>query len=255
MLTITPRQMAQIEASVSERYVQTLVVHAQGFAPRLCEVAGSAAVHEAAALAMRRALALGWSEQHLVRFYLDLGMTLGCDFGSDPQYPWAAPNLQASAIESPHTLACRLHDEFVAYSTAVTGPDGENVQDALRRLVAEGPGNLPADGTDVAASLWATLNRIYPQKAARCGGTAVQRVAVAARREAEAHGLPADAGTWILGALMLVFGVGVCRDPLYPWVAATLAGPHVEGQQSRVRRLWRKAVTYADHAARYLAQA
>lgn len=62
------------------------------------------AVRATVMLALERRHSIGWDEDHLVRLYLDLMMTLGCDFGAQP-----------SEIESPQIQACQLYGDYEAY--------------------------------------------------------------------------------------------------------------------------------------------
>lgn len=253
MLTFQPAQMVLIGESVRARYAAELAAHARGFTPRLCEVAGVPAVQKIAALAIERALAVHWDEKHLVRFYLELMLTLGCDFAADPQYPWVCGHLQPSEIEDSHTLACRLYADFDVYCAAVYGPDQRHALAALVRLGGIDFSELSSAASQVHEALRVNLLRLYPEKAPWCDALALRWLADRAATHAVAFELPSGTGATTLGMLMLAFGAGVCNDPLYPWIAAVLADGRIDDPQARLARLWRKVGTYAEHAARYLA--
>jgi hypothetical protein len=252
MLTFQAGQIAKMDELVRGRFAEQLAQHARGYAPKLCEVAGAEAVLRAANLAIARAIAAGWSDQLLVRFYLELMITLGADFPRDPQYPWVQARLQPSQLETPHTRACRLHQDVMDYLARVAGPQQCHAREALRRLVQAGAHEWQTAAGGSGAALHDCLGRLYPEKAAVCSLAQVEALAAQAREQAVAGGLPADRGTWLLGSLMLAFGIGVCRDPFYPWVAAVLDDPRIVDPQARVQRLWQKVGTYATSAAQYL---
>ena len=252
MLILNASQIVAFDAVIGARYAEQLAHHARSFSPRLCEVAGADAVLQLANLARVRAQAIGWHDQLLVQFYLELMITFGADFASDPQYAWLGLPQRPSVLEDMHTQASKVHDELVRYQAAVVGLEQCHARHALSRLVQDGDADWRAAGSGSADALQDSLWRLYPEKAAYCDPAALVALTVRARAEAAAAGLPAGSGGWLLGALMLAFGAGVCSDPLYPWVAEVLADRHIVDPHARAKRLWQRVGTYAEHAARYL---
>jgi hypothetical protein len=200
-------------------------------------------------------VAAGWRDQLLVRFYLDLMITLGADFARDPQYPWVRKHLQPSALEGIHTQAARLYEDLTEYRAAVAGPEQCYALGALHRLHETGPAEWQQAEAGSAAALHACLRRVYPEKAAACGVAELEPLAEHARQQAAAAGLPAGRGSWLLATLMLAFGIGVCRDPMYPWVASVLVDPRIVDPEARAQRLWQETATYAESASRYIGSA
>lgn len=91
--------METLDGLTRARYAGQLARHACGFVPRLCDVAGADAVLRAANLAIERALAIGWRDQNLVRFYLVGTGRTDIDF-----HPITDRNWKAMASPAPDAI-------------------------------------------------------------------------------------------------------------------------------------------------------
>jgi hypothetical protein len=167
--------------------------------------------------------------------------TVGVDFDTDPQLPWAAAAL---SLEDPSSRAELLYESYQQYRSAVAGPDNEYLRDALRK-VRRVQIEERTDGT-YEGGIIAGLQAIYPQKAEHLGEKCLrQRVAIG-RQSAAAFSIASYSGVALLTGLMFGFGHGVATDPLYPWVGSALNDPLVEDAHGRVARLRDKTMVYVD---------
>jgi hypothetical protein len=88
---------------------------------------------------------------------------------------------------------------------------------------------------------------VFPKKAEYVGEAGLRALIDEALVEAERHRFAADRHRGLLVVLMFSFGHGCMSDPLYPWIARTLADQRIAGSERRAQRLERKAVTWLEH--------
>ena len=94
MLVIRESQMAALGRELLDQFALKALAHGREYFPELCADLGDVASLDYVRSALNRARAYGLeSEYDLLRF-LNVVFTLGSDFDSGEQYPWAQPILK-----------------------------------------------------------------------------------------------------------------------------------------------------------------
>lgn len=181
------------------------------------------------ALGLQRAARHGCNGLDDLCRYLALMMFLGSEFDDDPRLPWVAPLLADRSKAS-----VWLGDAAQALEPAI-GARGEHYRRALLRARQRPVEWLATDAAadDLQAlALW--LRHLHPQRFDALPASQQQALLANIVQQAAAQGLHERAGLLTLGALVLLLGTGICRDPAHPWVAQTLALPAAAPAQRAV---------------------
>jgi hypothetical protein len=246
-MIIRGEQVQALNDALVGRFEDELVLHMRDFAPALCRQHDEASVREIVRAGVRRATAIGLTRRAPIRLWLEMQFSLGSDFDSDPQLPWAA----ASLIDaSQHPLGCAeaLYAASGDYFDAVAGPDNQYMVEALRRAVDVPLGEFTRLSN--ADAFIARMASIYPQKVAYVGHAALRAVFGTAIDSAARYDV-APRGAPLIAGLMFAFGHGAVGDPLYPWVRSTLSDGSASADRG-VSRLHERAVAYAKAVVRHL---
>ena len=233
MISFDAQQMDRVQAQHEAGFIRAEVQAMAAYAAPLAESAGQAGMTAAVGQGLRAARQAGFAEPAQIRLYLQLMTSFGCQFGSDPQYEWLHPLLDA-AQGAAGERARLAYWHSTLYLERVYGKGGvHGVAAGLRAteldiaaLTAVGA-NLPQEGPHM-------LARMHPQRVRYLTASAVRALQDKAAHEADRRGLDGAAGPALLLALMFSFGHGVVDDPLHPWVGATLSDPALAGQAKTV---------------------
>lgn len=240
-MRLRDEQIQRLERTSVEGFVSEMLVHLREFAPELGRLHQDAVLRSAIRSGIDAAARHRFTNRGPVRLFLELQWSLGSEFDSDPQLPWAARILRMR----PHDQSWRaevLHEHCLEYFEIVNGPDDDYAIAALRKAAA-----LPLEAPASARGLTDCVGRmmdIYPEKALYVGADALATLASTAQQIAGEFGPDDPACSWLAAALMLGFGHGVFRDPLYGWVQRTLNAAECTPLQ-RFRNLHRHATVYA----------
>jgi len=253
-MLIRPEQLAALQQAALSRFETEMVEYFRGFAPKLFQIAGEPGIRAVVRLGMDRAEKYRFTNRGPVRFYLELMFSLGTDFDTDPLLPWAAKALK-DADPDQTSRARRLFEELNNYLDQVPGPGNWNLLEALRKVGRVGPEQfaVPAGDSFPGRGL-RVLYEIYPQKCRHAGRTPMEALIDGAVSCAADHGLAGPAGAGALAELMLFFGYGAPRDPLYPWVGKTLDDPNLSHPNLRAEKLFSRTRTYFEHMLAHLSE-
>ena len=243
-MIIRTEQMETFQTAAVRNYEEDVVAHLKEFAPARCEICGDTAVRRFVGLGIERAKTYGMTTRGPVRLYIDLMLTLGADFDSDPQLPWATGVLNDPSLDDQFSRAKSLYEAYQQYRSTVAGPDNKNLVAALRRFRHWKPEEKVNGAYEEA--IIARLQTTYPQKAQYLGGVRLEQVVRMARASAESFAIGSYPGVALLSGLMFGFGHGVISDPLYPWVASTLNDSSITDANERVTSLHEKTISYLD---------
>lgn len=252
MLAMTDKQFGAFDRAADRRFEDEMLAHCRAAAPRLAEIRGDDTVRAVIRLGLQRARGHGLTTRGPVRYHIDLMLAFGCDFDTDPQYPWVAASLADTVGMAELARAEQLHRLVTAHVDEVLGPDNAHAIEALRAFRTLPLGDHLGPDKDPRAGVLGALHLVYPRKARRVGEAGLEALFAAGCEQAERHGLPREPGAGVLTALMFGFGHGITRDPLYPWVAACLADT-ARPPAERLQRLHRKTMTYVDAIVKHLA--
>ena len=245
MLQIRKEQMLVFEQAALRRFEDEMVVHSTDFSP-LCEVIGEGQLRVALRRAMARAGGYGFTYRGPIRLFIEFMFLFGSAFDTDPQYPWAAKILHSS--DDQMERAEELWEKVLDYQEKVSGPDEANTRKALEdlSLLARQPVMFSAD--DFVAGMLQEMTRVFPQKAAYIGEEGLKALIHEGSAQARSYRFPAVRGEALVVGLMFAFGHGCTDDPLYPWIAGTLKDERIITPMARAERLYKKAMTWLDHA-------
>jgi hypothetical protein len=252
MLTLRPEHVAAFEQDALRRYEDEMVGHLKGFAGKLCEIRGEPCVRQVIRLGIQRAAQYGFTHRGPVRFFIELMFSFGCDFDTDPQYPWIQGTLRDPELADQTLRAEELYSRWQTFMQHVAGPKKRYTLEALRRLDQAKLEDAQTLFGDFEKRIITGLRKIHPQKTQYVGEPALRVLTAKGIETARGYGVTSELGAAVLVALMFGFGHGVTKDPLYPWVSSTLNDPLVKDPNGRAERLYTKAKIYAAHLLAYL---
>ncbi len=88
-LTIRNPQMAALEEAQRQEFGKRTIAFIRERYPEACSRFGDQAVRDMVALSLRKAREHGLTARSDILRYINVMYTLGCEFESDPRYPWA----------------------------------------------------------------------------------------------------------------------------------------------------------------------
>ena len=246
MWTIRQEQAEAFRQDALQKFEDEMVEHLSDFAPRFCEVRGEPCIRRVIRLGIERAAKYGFTNRGPVRFYIELMISLGSEFDTDPQYPWAGEILRNQEPGDQAVRADWLFDQLGQYMDHVAGPKFQHTLDALRRVHAVDFDNAQLPGEDFASRMIARLKMIFPQKSSYVGEPILQKLVANGLELGSSYSITSERGLTAIVGLMFGVGHGAVGDPLYPWVAATLNDRRVKDPNVRAERLYRKAQVYCE---------
>ena len=246
-MQIRREQLEALENAAARRFESEIVEHVREFAPRLFSILGEPAVRAFARNGIVRAAKYGFSQRGPAKLYVEMMLSFGTEFDSDPQLPWASQVLSDQAPMEPMLRAELLYREMLKYVHRVAGPGNQFALEALKRFQRSRPEDLEAAPGEFTGKMVRAFAALYPEKAQYAGEPVLRQLVTTATARAVAAGVTAERGRAVIAGLMFGFGHGILDDPLYPWVAATLNEPPADDGNVRALRLYEKARLYADH--------
>jgi len=245
-MKIRSAQMAVFEANARRNFEQEMYEHVREFSPELARAAGDKNVVTVIAMAIDRAERYGLTNRGPVRLYLEMMLTFGSNFDTDPALAWAGRTL-SDQLTDQKTRAERLHSLAQDYLARVAGPNDELTVAALRRVRSVSPESFEAATGPFDERMLRLLRTVYPEKCAFVGQAALDALFLEGKSISTDLGLTKEIAKALVIGTMFAFGHGVTSDPLYPWVGETLRDERIEGPNTRANRLYRKFTLYVDH--------
>jgi hypothetical protein len=235
-MQIRHAQMTVFEDGARQQFEAELLDHARSFAPELAEVAGESKLRTVVAAAVERGSDHGFSDRGPVRLFLEMLLSLGWGFDTDPLLPWAAAALGDTSDQ--HRRAERLYSASRDYYSLVAGQNDEYTVAALRRAIQLTAGHLRNMSGAIDQRIQGLLRSVYPEKYAYAGKAAVAGLLSLAGDTAAGYGVTDDTGRAIIAGTLFSFGHQVFSDPLYAWVSACMDSPGSgEERTSKLHRL------------------
>lgn len=244
--------MKALEVAATKHFEGEMLEHLAVFAPRLYEIDGEEIFREIIRLGIQRAKNYRFTMRGPVRFFIESMFTLGCDFDTDPQYPWCHGILRN--IEDPDEIirSDHLFDVMNDYLDAAAGADNRYALFALQKLNHTGPHLLGTVTADHKSALLEKMAEFYPEKTQRVGKESLLRLIGEAETAARIHAMESKNGVVLICLLMFMFGHGVTHDPLYPWVKKTLEDPSLLTPDERIDKLASRTWVYTGAVHRNL---
>ena len=245
MLNIGSEQMGRMHRVAGEFFVDELLDHAKTGFPLALQFAGPDQLRKSLRLLMRYAEDHGFTTRGPVRLFADLGLLFGTRVGDDPFHPWIGQITGERSVGTEAERGERLHQATLAYFAEVITPEEDRMARALQRLVQFEPTRAFASSGDLEARMPEVLNLLYPAKLRRARPDAAVALA-------KLHAVLADSGPnqspalsgW-LACLKFYFGHHAERDPLHPWIEATLVESGGLEAGARLAVLRERTLAYA----------
>jgi hypothetical protein len=253
-MIIRNEQMKELSEAVSRAFEKEMVLHLAEFSPPLFKAVKEEQLRLAIRFGIGRASEYGITFRGPLRLYLELMLLFGSHFDTDPQYPWTAEILNGQESIPQMQRAERIYEKTCDYRTNVAGPQDIYTLEALRSISMLARLPLAVTEADFVPHMLEEIARVYPQKAAYVGSDGlkalIDRGIVAARR----YGFSTIRARALSVVLMFAFGHGCFDDPLYPWIAKTVANGAIADPDERAKRLEKKAVTWLDQVLAYFGE-
>jgi hypothetical protein len=245
-MIIRPEQIETFEAAAQVSFEAEALEHIRKEYPAAVQGIEEAALKQLISQGAQRAGKHGFKARGPVRMFLEFLVLLGHEFDQDPMLFWVADILKDRDGLSEMEQALRLHLHVTTYLDLVYGPKGEHAAKGLAQIVKSLPQELTAVGRSYESAAAPWLQTLHPRKCAYAGQAALLNLVQQAQQAAARCGLTAPEGPPLVLALMFVLGSGVLTDPLFPWVAASLAaGGDVK---TRLERLTARTQTHMRQA-------
>ena len=223
-MIVRREQVEAFREPMQSAYVKSAADHMSRYDPVLAEAAGRGQVEKAAVAGLEAARRHQLSAGPGLQLYLELMMSLGSEFDSDPQYSWLEPFLEPRDDVGSVERARFLHFHAVAYLGRTRGTRNAHSRVALDRAL-EFLTRLRISDMKNEAQPEQLLGWLHPQRLDFIEPKAYAAVVASARSTAAEARLAAPNGTNLLLLLLLLFGTKAAADPLYPWIGQNLGGP------------------------------
>jgi hypothetical protein len=253
MLKIRRQQIEALDQPALAAFEAEMVRHCNNFSPPLCKVLGEDQLRIVIRKAIDRARGYGFTNRGPVRLFIEMTLLFGSSFDTDPQYPWIEETLRVRERDHQTERAEQLYEKTLDYLQNVTGPDDVFTRQALERIVDLVRQPPQFSHADFSSNMLLHAQRVYPEKAAYAGNTALELLFREGVAEAAAHDMPAAHSKALFCVLMFAFGHGCTTDPLYPWIGSTLRDDRLVDSTTRSKRLEKKATTWLHHVVAALA--
>jgi hypothetical protein len=246
MLTIRHAQMQVLGLAVLEGFKEALLRHLSGFAPELYALRGEQVFRQVIDAGIARAARHGFTNRGPLRFFLECMFAYGTEFDEDFQIPELQECLATKHEDEQLAHAERVFAVIDRYQSSTRGTRNEFAIAALHRLGSFMDGIDALRDDTLESDLLDLMARIHPEKVEHVGHDRLRRLIALAREDAERFDMATPVGAGVLSGLMFALGLGISRDPLYPWVRDTLTQPLQEASARRIERLRRKTRMYLD---------
>ncbi len=246
-MKIRTEQIEVFEQAAVRNFEDEMVEHLADFSPPLFKVIKQDQMRQAVRFGMSQAGQYGLTLRGPLRLYLEMMLLFGSHFDTDPQYAWAADILKHQHSVTEMARAERLYQKTLDYQEKVSGPDDANTRKALSDLSVLARSPETFSSTNFRASIRQEMIRVFPTKANYIGEEALADLIQEGLAEASKYHFSTHRGEALIVVLMFAFGHGCTKDPLYPWIARTLADEKIIDPAARAERLEKKAVTWLEH--------
>jgi len=249
MLTIRPGQIQTLGKTTETEYLKSATAYFEYYDPVTAASAGPGQLQTAAREGLASARRHGLSSGPGLQLYLELMITLGSGFDSDPQFHWLSPYLEPESGMGVIERVRLIHFHAAAYLERAYGPSGEFAKEALGRALDVLSG-LHTQERVVDEEPFDLLSRLHPEKADFLDLSVAADLQAAARETATGAGLLMPPASTLLLLLLFFFGRHVASDPLHSWVSDVLTWSG--DSEARFQQLVRSARSRVETDLRYL---
>jgi hypothetical protein len=246
MLRIRNSQMQTFEQAAMAAFELRMVEHLRTYFPWHYRMWGPETARNVVRYGIQKAQDHGFTTERDICLYLTLIATLGGNFDTDRQLPWAKQMLADSSIREPTIRIDRLTDRAMEFLDQTVGKNDHYLNRALLRVRNE-LDELLADPSfpDLPSHALAMLEKLFPQKYRTVGEQLLRGVVTDGVQQASTYGITTRRGQLLFIGLMFMFGSGFDTDPQLPDLAAALRDSELT-EQAKVEKLRQTALTYVE---------
>lgn len=252
MIVIRPEQIKAFEQATLKSFEDEMVEHLQDFAPKLFEIRGEDCFRKVIQLGIERAENYGFTNKGSVRFYIETMVSIGCDFDTDPQYPWATTILNDDRYIDQMQKADYLYNAVIDFLDKAMGPENKYAASALKKISNEDYSSLNIQENNFSNSFINLCYSVFPEKAGYVGEKQLLKLINEGQEQSLKYGIGSTKGRTVITGLMFMFGHGVIYDLLYQWVLGTINNSRNIDSNGRVNRLYKKITIYTELVSEYL---
>jgi len=244
MLTIRKEQFQEFKQNALKSFEQEMLIHLKNYAPELFHIRGKCCFLEVIMAGIRRAEYYKFSNCGPTRLYIESMFTLGFDFDTDPQFPWAATILKKTDKTHQMIIADQLYRAIHKYLNECMGYNNEHMILALKKFNCSDQLFNEISSIYYTESLLALLNHLYPEKFDYVGKKQLTILIHEGNRIAEQYCILNAQEKALFVVLMYAFGYGILNDPLYPWIKNVFENKQIKQSAGRMNRLYNKTKLY-----------
>lgn len=253
MLVIREEQMKVLEEAVSSKFESEMIKHLKEYAPELFKLRGEPCFRQSIRTGMQRSKdRYGFTNRGPVRLYIELMFSLGFDFDTDPQYPWAHVILADVEESDQMARADQLYREATAYRNFAMGSQYEYAISAMGRLNNAYGLIQRLSSSDMKTKLIDGMYGFFPEKSAYVGEEQLQMLIDEAVCCAGQFDMSSAEACGLITLLFFAVGHGAAWDPLYPWINETLTMVKHPRKADRFAVLLSRTRAYFDATLRHL---
>ncbi|HEX3876978.1 MAG TPA: hypothetical protein VHW24_08330 [Bryobacteraceae bacterium] len=235
MLIIRSEQMRVFEADAEREFTFEMVECLKLHAPRISLLVSETELKWIVETDVLRARSYGLMRRGPISLFLQLTLTLGCGFDTDPQLGWIT-GILADPSKTDMLRAQSLYEHFAHYSDRVIGIGYRYPNEALRKL-RNVDFDVAAQDDWSASRTLEVMSKIYPEKFRLVGEETASALVHSAAGEAKEYGLPKGRGAAALAVMKLVLGHRICQDRYYPRITTALRDPLVSNGADRLKQV------------------
>jgi hypothetical protein len=243
-MIVRQAQIRALESAAAGDYIRELEAHCREFSPDLCNTLKPEELNAAIRHGLQQAEKHGFTQRGPVRLYVDLMITLGSGFDTDPQYPWAAEFLNARDGGEQMDRSMKLYSRSATYLQAVNGQDNVHSLRALADLECLLRQGLTFQMETLDQDAMRLMASVHPRKLSDTGPGPFQVLIAAARTKADQYGFRKARSIALVMILMFAFGHRFDTDPWMPWIGRTLARQDPAGSEANAEKLERRAIVW-----------
>lgn len=246
MLRIRDNQIKTFEQAAMAAFATRMVEHLRAYFPWHYRKWGPETARTVVQYGCKKAQSYGFVTERNICLYLTLIPTLGGNFDTDLQLPWAATILADTAVLEPTLRIDRLTDQAMEFLDQTVGKNDHYLNRALLRVRNE-LSEMLADSSfpTLSAHALAMLNRLFPQKYRAVGEDLLRQLVTEGVRRAGTYGIAMRKGQLLFIGLMFMFGGGFDTDPQLPDLAEALHALDIDAQ-AKVEKLHHRALDYVE---------
>jgi len=245
-MIIRNEQNNVLTQSAEVGYVASAVEHLKKYNPLLAISAGQSGLENLARKGLKDARRYGLADGRSLQLYLELMMTLGSGFDSDPQFCWLHPFLQKMDGVGSVARARLLHFHATAYLDRAYGVKWEFGNAAIKRAIQINPEQLRVVGSGIGTGSLQLLHSIHPERMDFLDRYSLESLMTQAVNEAASARLLHPEGVGLLFLLKFAFGHEICSDPLHPWFVRKLNEESGRSESERMEWLTDRTRKYME---------